>query len=296
MVVLWPETAVLTTSQFVFASAFFAGSYVGSIYALQSARIGGNGDQAKSRDDPAVIRARLTAVSVSTAGSMCAVGVIVWKTGNFSSVQESVGASMKLLGLTLPSPALRPLLLTPLLYLGPLYSAWLDKSLPFMQDWSYERDVVAKFASWTGVRNFFMSPLTEELVFRSCVIAAAELAGVSQKKIIFLTPLWFGIAHIHHAYDQFNRLGRTRQALQKALVISTVQLAYTTLFGWFASFLFLRTGSAITPTLTHTFCNIMGMPTVGHDIRAHPNRKIPIWLTHIIGLIGFGFALGPWTA
>lgn len=63
---------------------------------------------------------------------------------------------MKLLGLTLPSPALRPLLLTPLLYLGPLYSAWLDKSLPFMQDWSYERDVVAKFASWTGVRNFFM--------------------------------------------------------------------------------------------------------------------------------------------
>lgn len=81
---MWPETAVLTTSQFVFASAFFAGSYVGSIYALQSARIGGNGDKAKSRDDPPVIKARLTAVSTSTVGSMCAIGLIVWNTGDFS--------------------------------------------------------------------------------------------------------------------------------------------------------------------------------------------------------------------
>ncbi|KAG8716893.1 hypothetical protein FRC08_008597 [Ceratobasidium sp. 394] len=290
-----PETPLLTTSQFLLASGFFAGSYVGSIYALQSARLGGP-TLAKSRDDPEVIRTRLLAVSVSTVGSVVGMGVIVWRTGNLPTFWDAIRPSSKLLGLVLPSLALRPLLLTPLLYLGPLYSAWLDESFPFMSDWSYQRDIVKKFASWTGIRNFFMSPLTEELVFRSCVIGAAQLAGIGLKKIVFLTPLWFGIAHIHHANEQFNRLGRTKQALQQALVISTVQLVYTTVFGWYASFLFVRTGSVIVPTFAHTFCNIMGMPTVGHDISTHPNRKLPIWLTHAIGLIGFGFALGPWTS
>ncbi|KAG9085121.1 hypothetical protein FRC07_013453 [Ceratobasidium sp. 392] len=167
-----PETPLLTTSQFILASGFFAGSYVGSIYVLQSARLGGSA-RVKSRDDPEVIKARLLA-----------------------TLRDAVRPSIKLLGLVPPSPALRPLLLTPLLYLGPLYSAWLDKSLPFMSDWSYQRDIVQKFASWTGIRNFFMSPLTEELVFRSCVIGAAQLAGIGLKKTVFLTPLWFGIGEV----------------------------------------------------------------------------------------------------
>ncbi|QRV98099.1 CAAX prenyl protease 2 [Ceratobasidium sp. AG-Ba] len=286
---------VLSTSQFILASGIFSGSYVGSIYVLQSARLGG-ANVTRSRDDPKVIKARLAAVSVSTIGSMVGLGVIVWKTGNMSTIWDAIQPTAKLLGLTIPVPAFRPLLLTPLLYLGPLYSAWLDQAYPFMDDWSFQRDVVRKFGSWTGVRNFFASPLTEELVFRSCVIGAAQLAGVGLKKIVFLTPLWFGIAHIHHANEQFNRLGRTKKALQQAVVISTVQLAYTTVFGWYASFLFVRTGSVIVPTLAHTFCNLMGMPSVGQDVRDHPNRKMLIWLTHLAGLIGFGFALGPWTS
>ncbi|QRW25420.1 CAAX prenyl protease 2 [Rhizoctonia solani] len=177
----------------------------------------------KSRDDPSVIKTRLTAVTASTACSLLAVVAIVWKT---------------------------------------------EASL---------------------------SPLTEELVFRSCIVGAAKLAGIGHKKIIFLTPLWFGLAHIHHGHEQYNRLGRTRKALQRTLVIATVQLGYTTLFGWYASFLFLRTGSVITPTLAHAFCNVMGMPTVQDDVRQHPNHKLLIWLTHAVGIVGFGFALGPWT-
>lgn len=284
----------MSLTEFVLASGFFAGSYVGSIYVLQNARLG-LGQLSKSRDDPSVIKARLTAVSASTVGSLLGVGAIVWKAGHFESVWDAVQPALEQLGLVLPSPAFRPLLLTPLLYLGPLYTAWLDQSLPFMNQWSFKRDVVRKFMSWTGVRNYFISPLTEELVFRSCIIGAAKLAGISSKKIIFLTPLWFGLAHIHHAHEQYVRLGRNKRALQQALGTSFFQLGYTTVFGWYASFLFLRTGSAITPTFAHTFCNIMGMPTIGQDIRDHPHRKIPIWLTHLIGIIGFGFALGPWT-
>ncbi|KAF8678824.1 CAAX protease self-immunity [Rhizoctonia solani] len=214
------QSPVLGLTEFVLASGFFAASYVGSIYVLRSARLD---NKDKSRDDPSVIKTRLTAVTASTACSLLVVVAIVWKTG----------ASL--------------------------------------------------------------SPLTEELVFRSCIVGAAKLAGIGHKKIIFLTPLWFGLAHIHHGHEQYNRLGRTRKALQRTLVIATVQLGYTTLFGWYASFLFLRTGSVITPTLAHAFCNVMGMPTVQDDVRQHPNHKLLIWLTHAVGIVGFGFALGPWT-
>ncbi|KAJ1306143.1 hypothetical protein OPQ81_010854 [Rhizoctonia solani] len=286
------EPPIIGLTEFLLASGFFAGSYVGSIYVFQSARLD---SKDKSRDDPLVIKARLTAVSGSTAGSLLGAAAIVWKAGRFPSILDAIRPAAECLGLVLPSPVSRPLLLTPLLYLGPLYTAWLDKSLPFMENWWYKRDVVDRFASWTGARNYFLSPLTEELVFRSCIVGTAKLAGIGSKKIIFLTPLWFGLAHIHHAHEQYNRLGRTKKAMQRALVISAVQLGYTTLFGWYASFLFLRTGSVITPTLAHTFCNIMGMPTIKDDVRQHPNRKLLIWLTHIAGIVGFGFALGPWT-
>lgn len=37
------------------------------------------------------------------------------------------------------------------------------------------------------------APLTEEIVFRSCMIAVAQLSGASHKHLIFVTPLWFGL-------------------------------------------------------------------------------------------------------
>lgn len=75
-----PGAPILSLGEFVLASGFFAGSYVGSIYVLQNARLA---QMTKSRDDPSVIKARLTAVSASTVGSLLGVGVIVWKAGHF---------------------------------------------------------------------------------------------------------------------------------------------------------------------------------------------------------------------
>ena len=36
-------------------------------------------------------------------------------------------------------------------------------------------------------------PLTEEVVFRSTIIAASLLGKLSMKFLVFGTPLWFGI-------------------------------------------------------------------------------------------------------
>ena len=47
-----------------------------------------------------------------------------------------------------------------------------------------------------------------------------------------------------------------------ALLRSLIQFSYTTVFGWFATFLFLRTGSVWAAMLTHSFCNWAGLPRV----------------------------------
>lgn len=41
---------------------------------------------------------------------------------------------------------------------------------------------------------------------------------------------------------------------------SALQFTYTTLFGGYATFVYLRTGSLLSVILVHTFCNWMGLP------------------------------------
>jgi hypothetical protein len=43
-------------------------------------------------------------------------------------------------------------------------------------------------------------------------------------------------------------------------VIGLVQLTYTTLFGWYAAYVFLRTGMLAPCFLVHAYCNAMGLP------------------------------------
>lgn len=88
-------------------------------------------------------------------------------------------------------------------------------------------------------------------------------------KIIFLTPLYFGIAHVHHVYEY--NLTHPHTPLLPILVRSLLQFAYTTLFGWYATFVFLRTGSVVAVVLAHAFCNWCGLPRlwgrVGRDVK-----------------------------
>ena len=47
------------------------------------------------------------------------------------------------------------------------------------------------------------------------------------------------------------------------------QFGFTTIFGWYATFVFLRTGHLAAPIAAHAFCNWMGFPRFG-DVPAHP--------------------------
>ncbi|KAF5374117.1 hypothetical protein D9615_008876 [Tricholomella constricta] len=121
--------------------------------------------------------------------------------------------------------------------------------------------------------SLFPAPITEEIVFRACVIAVYHMSGASTKRMIFLGPLSFGLAHAHHAWDTFNRYGRTASAAKRAIFMSLFQLSYTTLFGFHSSYLFVRTGSIYPPISAHIFCNIMGVPELMWELRTYAHRK-----------------------
>jgi len=101
-------------------------------------------------------------------------------------------------------------------------------------------------------------PITEELIWRSLIIPLHLLAKISPTKIVFVTPLYFGIAHVHHYYEF--RLTHPHTPPLPALLRSLFQFTYTSLFGFFAAFVFLRTGNVYGVILAHSFCNWMGLP------------------------------------
>lgn len=85
------------------------------------------------------------------------------------------------------------------------------------------------------------------------VIAQAPI-----RETIFLSPVIFGLAHIHHFYEF--RLSNPRVPFVAALLRSVFQLGFTTVFGAYATFIYLRTGSLLAACAIHAFCNCMGLP------------------------------------
>jgi len=51
--------------------------------------------------------------------------------------------------------------------------------------------------------------------------------------------------------------------LKLVVVGSVAQFAYTSIFGWYAAFIMLRTGSVWPAVAVHAFCNTMGVPELG---------------------------------
>ncbi|KZT70020.1 hypothetical protein DAEQUDRAFT_737747 [Daedalea quercina L-15889] len=304
-------------------AVFFAGTYVGSLYFSKNARLsfkqGGiklkQGQQRTKeqderwRDDPDVIRARLTAASLSTLSSCTAVVLLVWKLLRWApkSVTDNVDQEFPIalettlarLGFDLPSSWLElvlPCLVTPVLFLGPLYASWLSSSLPFQRHWSLKCSVLPLFTTWQGVRNYVVGPITEEIVFRSCSLATYHLAGASRAKMIFLSPWLFGLAHVHHAWDIYNRYGRTGSAARRAVIATLFQTSYTSLFGFHTAFLFMRTGSLIPPVIAHIFCNIMGLPQYSAQVAMFPHRRKVIRMAYLLGIAGYIVTMNRWTS
>ncbi|WWC66998.1 uncharacterized protein I206_100905 [Kwoniella pini CBS 10737] len=259
------------------------------------------GPKPGSRDHPETIKKRMIAVTISTILSLSGVYLTI---NNLSpSYSISISKSITLLGLRLPPLKnnlinnLLPFTLAPILMTGPLYSTYLDDELPIFRNKYYGENL------WDGIkrswrsfgliefRNYIVGPITEELVFRSTILSVSILGGIPFKSLVFATPLWFGVAHAHHALETYRKNGSTRNAAIHAILSCLFQLSYTTLFGWFASYIYLKTGSVIPSLTSHIFCNVMGiyLPTLA--VARHPKRKIQIWTSYLAGIAGFVWGL-----
>lgn len=159
-----------------------------------------------------------------------------------------------------PLAIAKVLALTALLFAGPLFEKCIIES--GWRNWAKGRGIHETLSSWIGWRNYIAGPFTEEMQFRSLVLSLHLLVRPpsSQSILIFVTPLYFGIAHIHHFYEY--ALTHPFTPLLPALLRSIVQFGYTTVFGWYAAFLFLRTGNIWGVVVVHAFCNWMGLPRV----------------------------------
>ncbi|KAF9579058.1 CAAX prenyl protease [Lunasporangiospora selenospora] len=258
------------------------------------------------RDHPLVIIHRSKGILLT----LILVPIYLWwifgLEGIFPSDQSfwpRVGVFLELLGVSVPGGKLLkilnhvavPLFLVAVLFLGPLMMMFMSNELPFQRgnDWSSPRQQRYP-RGWRGLRDFVIGPISEEMIFRACMVAITAQSGAKVSTMVFTLPLVFGIAHIHHGYETYVKKGRTRLALKNALVMSGFQFLYTTLFGWFATFLFLRTSNLLGPCLCHSFCNMMGFPDVT-NIQYYGRMKYWLYLAFGLGVILFSILLIPLT-
>ncbi|KAG8563550.1 hypothetical protein GDO81_016125 [Engystomops pustulosus] len=256
-------------------------SYVGSLYVWKSEL---------SRDHPAVIKRRFTSVLIVS--SLSPLVLWVWK--ELTGIKTDA-AILSLMGFRVDgilTATILPLLLTMILFLGPLVQLSLDCPWGFLDGLKVAFDPrfwTLCFTDMRWLRNQVIAPLTEELVFRACMLPML-VPCTSPGTAIFTCPLFFGIAHFHHVIEQL----RFRQATVLSIFLSAAfQFSYTAVFGAYTAFLFIRTGHFLGPVLCHSFCNYIGFPAIFTALD-HPQRSM-IVLFYVLGVVLFFLLLYPMT-
>ncbi|CAG8618628.1 18254_t:CDS:2 [Acaulospora morrowiae] len=296
-----PPNFKIDTYLAIFGCISFSLIYVGALYISKKTRIGTE-NPGLTKDHPEVIIQRIKVTAATCIISYTSVLTIINLGGGFKNVDDNedmdlftkIKTTSILLGLWLPfnlyylfNVLFVPLLLTMILFLGPLYVRYLDQELPFQERFSFISEFGYAFTTLKGFRNLIFAPFTEEFVFRSCMVPLLYYAKVNYQSIIWLTPLVFAFAHIHHAWEYYVGNGRTFIAAKQGILNSAFQFAYTTIFGCFATFVFMRTGNFFPPFIIHSFGNYQGFPIV--NFAAYP-KKQRSWL------LGFGSLLFPMTS
>jgi prenyl protein peptidase len=280
-------------------SLMVSSAFVGSLYVLVPQKI-----RLLDRDNPRQIRWRVLATTAVCIGSIAAYPYLFCDdklTENSIARSASLSAfcsfHLKAIGVVLFHTAT--------LYLGPILQQLLEVHEIVKQKsqrgiYAYLRIYYAAFIDptlssifnpidptqrWVCLRNIVVAPFTEEIVFRGCIASSLATTGMKTSVTSLIAPLFFGTAHLHHALLKISE----RQRLSIVLTQTAFQVAYTWLFGSYATYAFLRTGSIAAVSMSHSFCNGMGLPNL---VFLRPTSSLhkyrPLLLSaHIIGVVGF---------
>jgi prenyl protein peptidase len=131
--------------------------------------------------------------------------------------------------------AVIPVILTMVLFSGPIIMYIIDWKTTAHIDTS--NDKPASQMLW--LRNYVVAPFAEEFTFRACMLPVLwphfQLIGS-----VIVCPLFFGFAHIHHVIEKFSMNDGTPAVY--IWMEALFQLMYTSVFGAYTSYVFLRTG------------------------------------------------------
>ena len=197
-----------------------------------------------NRNDPAVVKERFVRVGIASALAP----FVTLASGTLLSTRDEACAPqaplLRWIGLwspALPLAFASGLGLTMLLFLGPLVMGWLDHgqrlSLRGLVTGSQlAADLRDPRARLLVVRNLVVGPLAEEWVFRACMCPLLFSSGLREGPNVLASSLVFGAAHLHHRFDS-----------DVNWLAVAVQFTYTSLFGAYSSYLFLRTGLIVAP-------------------------------------------------
>ncbi|XP_041949275.1 CAAX prenyl protease 2 isoform X1 [Alosa sapidissima] len=185
-----------------------------------------------------------------------------------------------------------PLLLTMMLFLGPLVQLVVESPKGILFEIKMRCNLrclslCVRDLKW--MRNHIVAPLTEELVFRACMLPVL-VPCTGPTAAIFICPLFFGVAHFHHITEQLRSGCDTWGDI---LITAVFQFAYTYVFGIYSAFIFIRTGHLLAPVLCHSFCNCMGFPEFGRALK-HPLRPVLLFC-YQLGVALFLLCLLPLT-
>ncbi|KAJ8613109.1 hypothetical protein CTAYLR_004785 [Chrysophaeum taylorii] len=253
------SSCCLSERQAIAWSLAMSSSFVGSLYLvpLRWRRL--------HRDEPAHVRARFVAVAAATSASLWAFAVVTRSGECFGGLARALGASdssqccvksqqVAAGPFEVAKATIASLALTASLYLGQI-AASATVALRFGIG---PRRV--RWPSTVAVRNLLVGPVSEEIVFRACMVPLLLEAGFSLPRAVFVSPLFFGVAHLHHLK---RHIVEDRMSVAVALAHTALQFAYTTLFGIFTAFLFVRTAHLAAAVASHVFCNYAGLPDLG---------------------------------
>ena len=257
----------------VFAACFgLASIFVLSLYAVSAGL---------PRNHPVTVRRRITAIAF-----VClAAPAYVWA---WSSPDSSSGEPLlRVLGVKregLLWAVVCPLLLVSLAYLGPLVHYASIGHNPLSELFPGERPDI-------NLRNFVAAPFAEELVFRACLVPLlTPLLG--DFWTVLLCPLFFGLAHVHHVLEWARH--DDGETLTDVLIGVLAQVVYTSVFGMFSAFLFVRSGHLVSPVLAHSYCNMLGLPPL--DAIPSHSRPRSMFALYVVGLVTFVLLLFPMTS
>ncbi|KAG4087374.1 Abi-domain-containing protein [Neocallimastix lanati (nom. inval.)] len=255
-----------------------SGFFVGSLYFFNRKR-----QLELTRDHPEVIKKRFISILIVCIVSPFALIIYyyirnVFDNNSFVFFLYSMGITYK----NIITGTVIGLLLVLEIYFGPLVVMYCQKELIFQNE-NYKNIKLGLIE----VRNVIVGPISEEFIFRSCMISICYLANFSNIFMIFVLPLFFGVAHVHHIYEYYSEHKEEEGVLIQAILGTSFQFLYTTIFGWFSTYLTLRTGNLLSSICAHSLCNIFNFPDVNSVFTATGKSKVIYMICYVVGLIVF---------